>query len=119
VDAGQAAIAGATGRDPRFFRAPAGFRSPLLDPVLALRGLRYVSWTRRGLDTVDGDAERVAARLTRGLAAGDVLLLHDRAHRRAAGGEPVVLAVLPAVLERIAAAGLKAVTLPAACARGA
>jgi peptidoglycan/xylan/chitin deacetylase (PgdA/CDA1 family) len=118
VDAGQAAIAGATGREPRFFRAPAGFRGPLLDPVLALRGLRYVSWTRRGLDTVDSDPQRVAARLTQGLAAGDVLLLHDRAYRRASGGEPLVLSVLPMVLERIAAAGLKTVTLPAACVRG-
>jgi peptidoglycan/xylan/chitin deacetylase (PgdA/CDA1 family) len=118
VEAAQAAIAGITGRAPEFFRAPAGFRSPLLDPVLARSGLRYVSWTRRGFETVDGDVERVAARLARGLAAGDVLLLHDRAYRRTPGGEPVALAVLAALLERLAAAGLKSVSLPAACGRG-
>jgi peptidoglycan-N-acetylglucosamine deacetylase len=118
VGAAQAVIASLAGRAPEFFRAPAGFRSPLLDPVLAGRGLRYVSWTRRGFDTVDGNPEAVLARLTRGLAAGDVLLLHDGARARTRAGEPVVLAVLPRLLERIAAAGLKSVPLPVACGGG-
>jgi len=73
-------IAGLTGRPPEFFRAPAGFRSPLLDPVLAQCGLRYVSWTRRGFDAVDGDVQRVAARLD-GLAAAGLLTLADREPR--------------------------------------
>ena len=110
----QAAIAGAAGRAPGFFRAPAGFRSPFLDPVLAGLGLRYVSWTRRGFDTVDGNAAAVLRRLTRGLTAGDVLLLHDGAQARTPEGEPVVLAVLPRLLEALAAAHLKSVSLPAA-----
>jgi len=118
VDAAQAAIAGITGRAPAFFRAPAGFRSPLLDPVMAARGLHYVSWTRRGFDTVDGDADRVLRRLARGLAPGDILLLHDGAPARTRDGEPVVLAVLPALLDRLAARGLKPVTLPDACRDG-
>jgi peptidoglycan/xylan/chitin deacetylase (PgdA/CDA1 family) len=115
VDSAQAAIASITGREPAFFRAPAGFRSPLLDPVMAARGLRYVSWTRRGFDTVDGDADRVLQRLTRGLAPGDILLLHDGSPARTRTGEPVVLAVLPALLEQIVARGLKPVTLPDGC----
>ena len=115
VDAAQGVIAGITGRAPAFFRAPAGFRSPLLDPVMAACGLRYVSWTRRGFDTVHGDAEAVLRRLTRGLKPGDILLMHDGAFARTSDGEPVVLAVLPALLERLAAAGLKSVPLPAAC----
>jgi peptidoglycan-N-acetylglucosamine deacetylase len=115
VDAAQSVIARITGRAPGFFRAPAGFRSPLLDHVLATRGLRYVSWTRRGFDTVDRDPAAVLGRLARGLAAGDVLLLHDSGRARTAGGEPVVLAVLPGLLERLSAAGLKSVPLPVAC----
>lgn len=107
VDLAQATIRGITGRTPQFFRAPAGFRSPLLDPILATRGLRYVSWTRRGFDTIGGDPARVLCRLVRGLAAGDVLLLHDT--------EPVVLDVLPGLLEEIAGRGLKPVSLAAAC----
>lgn len=107
VERAQASVAAITGRAPQFFRAPAGFRSPLLGFVLAPLGLRYVSWTRRGLDTVARDPARVLGRLTSGLAAGDVLLLHD--------SEPLSLAVLPALLEQLAARGLKCVSLPAAC----
>lgn len=115
VEATQAVIAGITGRAPAFFRAPAGFRSPLLDPVLAKRGLRYVSWTRRGYDAVRRNPVAVLRRLTRGLSAGDVLLLHDGAHARTEAGEPLVLAVLPALLDQVAASGFKSVSLPTAC----
>ena len=115
VAAAQAVIAGITGRPPVFFRAPAGFRSPLLDPVLAKCGMRYVSWTRRGYDAVRRDPVRVLQRLARGLAAGDVLVLHDGARARTDAGEPVVLAVLPALLDQLAARGLKSVSLPIAC----
>ena len=118
VDAAQTAIGSITGQPPRFFRAPAGFRSPMLDPVLAKRGLRYISWTRRGFDAVRRDPARVLRRLTRGLAAGDVLLLHDGARTRTVDGEPIVLAVLPRLLDEIAAKGLKPVSLPAAFADG-
>lgn len=115
VESAQATIAGITGQAPRFFRAPAGFRSPLLDPVLARCGIRFVSWTRRGYDAVRRDPARVLQRLGRGLAAGDVLVLHDGARARTRTGEPVVLAVLPALLEQMQARGLKSVSLPAAC----
>jgi peptidoglycan/xylan/chitin deacetylase (PgdA/CDA1 family) len=114
VDEAQEAIAGITGRAPAYFRAPAGFRSPLLDPVLARRGLRYASWTRRGFDTVETDPAAVLRRLTRGLRAGDMLLLHDGSAARTREGEPVVLAVLPRLLELLARSGLKPVTLPVA-----
>jgi peptidoglycan/xylan/chitin deacetylase (PgdA/CDA1 family) len=56
----------------------------------------------------------VLQRLTRGLAAGDILLLHDGHCARAADGRPVVLHVLPALLDQVRAAGLVAVTLPQA-----
>lgn len=108
----QAAIADACGQAPRFFRAPMGLRSPLLDPVLAIEGLRLVSWTRRGYDTVTSCPDRILARLARGLASGDILLLHDTAARTDADGKPVVLTVLPRLLELIASAGLKATALP-------
>jgi len=107
VDAAQAAVASITGRAPEFFRAPAGFRSPLLDPVMAACGLRYVSWTRRGFDSVSSNPDAVLQRLTRGLKPGDILLMHDSV--------PVVLAVLPALLDQLGARGLKSVTLPDAC----
>jgi len=99
------------GRGPHCFRAPAGLRNPFLDPVLHRLGLHLVSWTRRGFDTVTADATRVLQRLTRGMAAGDIVLLHDGHARRNANGAPVVLDVLPRLLAHAAALGLTATTL--------
>jgi peptidoglycan/xylan/chitin deacetylase (PgdA/CDA1 family) len=111
IRAAQDAIAGATGRAPRLFRAPVGIRNPWLDRVLARLDLKLVSWTRRGLDTVHADAPRVAARLLRGLAAGDILLLHDGSSGRDAEGRAVALAALDRVLDGLEAAGLRSVAL--------
>lgn len=111
VDAAQSILARITGRAPGFFRAPAGFRNPFLDPVLARRGLNYISWTRRGYDTVCREPGVVFDRLTRGLAAGDVLLLHDGNAARTAQGQAVVLAVLPRLLDRLGDEGLTSVAL--------
>ena len=104
----------ATGQRPICFRAPAGLRNPFLAPVLHRLGLTLVSWTRRGFDTREGDAGVVLARLTRNLKAGDILLLHDGHAARTAAGRPVVLDVLPPLLARLQADGLRAVTLPEA-----
>jgi peptidoglycan-N-acetylglucosamine deacetylase len=115
VAAGQRAIADAAGEAPRFFRPPVGLRSPLLDPILARTGLAQVAWTRRGFDTVSREPAAIARRLGRGLAAGDILLLHDGSVARTHEGRiPVVLEALPALLRQIGAAGLKAVSLPRA-----
>lgn len=111
VAGGQAAVEAVTGRAPRFFRAVAGLRNPWLDPILARQGLRLAAWTRRGYDTRTGEAEAVYQRLTRGLAAGDVLLMHDGHAARTPSGQPVVLAVLPRVLAALQAQGLRCVPL--------
>ncbi len=100
-----------TGQRPLFFRAPAGLRNPLLDPVLARLGLRLASWSARGFDTRIGDAERVKDRLLRGLRAGAILLLHDGNAARTPEGVPVILEVLPTVLAAAKAADLRFVTL--------
>ena len=93
------------------FRAPAGLRNALLDPVLHRLNLHLVSWTRRGYDTREGSAERVLARLVRELAAGDIVLLHDGNAARTPHGSPVVLDVLPRLLAALRAARLETVTL--------
>jgi len=117
VAGAQAALAQSSGTAPRFFRPPAGVRSPLLDPVLHELGLTLVTWTRRGFDTREGDAALVASRLLRGLAAGDILMLHDRNSARAASGAPVALEVLPRLLDAARSAGLTPVPLHEAIAR--
>ncbi|MDB5415664.1 MAG: polysaccharide deacetylase [Rubritepida sp.] len=111
VTEAQRAIGDACGEVPRFFRAPMGLRNPMLDPVLATEGLSLVSWTRRGYDTMRRRPEPILSRLTRGLAPGDILLLHDGSSALDADGSPVVLAVLPRLLDRISALGLRAASL--------
>ncbi len=114
VQAGQDNLAAVTGQRPCFFRPTAGLRNPFLEPILARQGLYLASWTRRGYDTRNGDADTVFRRLTTGFGAGDILLLHDGNAARTGAGRPVILAALPRVLEAAAAAGLKTITLRAA-----
>jgi peptidoglycan-N-acetylglucosamine deacetylase len=110
IESTQDVLERAAGRRPRLFRAPAGFRNPLLDGVLHRAGLRLVSWTRRGFDAVEKDPAAIARRLLTGLADGDILLLHDGSALRG-GGNPVVLEVLPRVLETLAERGLRSVAI--------
>ncbi len=114
IELAQHTIEAVTGERPRFFRAPAGLRSPFLEPVLARLGLRLASWTRRGFDTVNPDASVVFQRLTRGLRGGDILLLHDGHAACTSSGTPVILEVLPTLLQAVAAARLRPVTLRSA-----
>jgi peptidoglycan/xylan/chitin deacetylase (PgdA/CDA1 family) len=114
IDDAQAVLKSITGRTPQFFRAPMGLRNPFLDPVLVRSALIYVSWTRRGWDSVSSNPERVMRRLVRGLSAGDVILMHDGSSARTKHDDPIVLTVLPALLDFLSCRGLKAVSLPIA-----
>jgi peptidoglycan-N-acetylglucosamine deacetylase len=111
IAAAQAVLADATGRAPRFFRPTAGLRNPFLDPVLSSLDLRLAAWTRRPYDTRDGRPERVLQRLTRGLAPGDILLMHDGHAALAPDGRPVILSTLPMLLLTLQEQGLRPVTL--------
>jgi peptidoglycan/xylan/chitin deacetylase (PgdA/CDA1 family) len=110
----QDSISRVTGSTPRFFRAPAGLRNPFLDPVLDSLQLRLASWTRRGFDTVTRNAEVVYRRLANPLRGGDILLLHDGNAALTVSGQPVILSVLPPLLDALRAHRLTPVTLRAA-----
>ena len=107
----QALLADVTGVRPHCFRAPAGLRNPLLDPVLHRLNLHLVSWSRRGFDTRRKDPAAVLQRLLQGLSAGSILLLHDGHAQRTAQGRAVLLDVLPPLLQHCRSAGLRLATL--------
>ena len=111
----QEAIERAGGGRPELFRAPAGVQNPWLAPALASVGLSLVSWSRRGYDTVTRDGARVAARLVRGLRAGDILLLHDGSSASDRSGRPVVLEALTRVLEEMSRRRLRSEALHGVC----
>ncbi|WP_458137449.1 polysaccharide deacetylase family protein [Methylomonas sp. YC3] len=111
LNAAQDTLTEVTGIRPRFFRPPVGLRNPLLDPVLSRLGLQLASWTKRGFDTIEGNPQVVLAKLLKDLKAGDILLLHDSNVARTSNNQPVILEVLPPLLEAIAVANLQPVTL--------
>lgn len=111
ISLAQSAITGITGYTPRFFRPCAGLRNPLLDWVLSQTGLRLVSWSKRGFDTRETDPGKVLGRLLNDLKGGDILLLHDGNAAKTARGVPVILEVLPPLLECLQQRNLRTVTL--------
>lgn len=100
--------------NPRFFRAPFGFRSPWLGFVLRQLHMQHVAWTRRGYDTVCHNSDLVFRRLVHNLSAGDILLMHDGGSASTVTGQPVVLEVLPRLLECFEQHDLHSVSLPMA-----
>lgn len=111
IERAQAALSDITGQAPRFFRATAGLRNPFLDPVLHGLGLQLATWTRRAYDTRTGDPQRVYQRLAQHMGPGDIVLMHDGHSARTPTAEPVILAVLPRLMQTIAERQLQPVTL--------
>jgi peptidoglycan/xylan/chitin deacetylase (PgdA/CDA1 family) len=107
----QSAIIKACGEAPIFFRAPAGLRNPLLDPVLAQLDLSLVSWSKRAYDGVQRCPEKALSRLTNKMAPGQILVMHDGNAAQSIAGIPMVIEILPRLLKAIDANGLRAVSL--------
>lgn len=111
IEAAQKTLSGITGVSPQFFRAPAGLRNPFLEPVLRRLGLQLTSWSVRGFDTKVSDAEKVENKLLAGLRPGAIILIHDGHAARTKLGIPVILAVLPSLLDAAKKQNLHFVTL--------
>lgn len=111
INDAQQVLSELAGTPPHFYRALAGLRNPFLDPVLQSLGLRLASWSQRGFDTRNSDPQAVLQRLNNGLQPGAILLLHDGHAARTAAGQPIILAVLPALLKELAQRQLSPVTL--------
>ena len=90
---------------PTRFRPPAGIKNLWLAPALRARGLTCVGWSARGLERQRGDAQAVAARTTRGLAPGAILLLHEGPRVPAA----IRVAAIRRVLERLQELGYQCI----------
>ena len=68
----------AAGIEPApFFRAPHGFKGPVLSRALRRSGLTLVGWTRGVWDTERPGVEAIVERACDGMRGGEILLLHD------------------------------------------
>ena len=107
-----AEIEDATGRSPALYRPPYGvFSSGALALVRSL-GLVPLLWSQWGRDWERrATAASIAARVTRGLRAGDVVLLHDSDAYSSSGSWSRTAAAVPSVIDAIAGLGVPAVSV--------
>lgn len=102
-------IGEAYGQRPRLYRAPYG--------IFTLSGLSEVRrsslvpllWSKWGCDwRANTIPAEIARRATRGITAGDVVLLHDADWYSSPGSHRNTAEALPAILDALAAQGLRA-----------
>jgi peptidoglycan/xylan/chitin deacetylase (PgdA/CDA1 family) len=107
LDRGADAVAQAAGVEVGLHRPPYGIYSWTALHAVRRRGWAPVLWSRWGHDwrrRVTPAA--IAAEVTAGVGAGDVLLLHDADDYSAPGSWRRTVAALPRVLDAVAEAGL-------------
>jgi peptidoglycan/xylan/chitin deacetylase (PgdA/CDA1 family) len=104
-------IGSATGAEPTLYRPPYGvFSAPALLLVRRL-GWRALLWSRWGRDwEARATPAAIAARATRALSGGDVVLLHDADHYSSADSWRRTVAALPSILDSASATGEPFVT---------
>ena len=85
------------------FRPPFGVTNPMIAKAIKKAGLISVGWSIRSFDTMGHEIDRVTKRVTRQLAAGKVILLHDN--------RPQADLLLENLLKEIDKQGLKTVTV--------
>jgi peptidoglycan/xylan/chitin deacetylase (PgdA/CDA1 family) len=112
LDRGAAVVSAASGRPIRLHRAPLGIYTPAALTAVRRRGWTPTLWSRWGRDwTRRATAESISAKAAGTLQEGDVILLHDADYYSARDSWRATAAALPAILDRIAAAGLRTVVL--------
>ena len=103
------AITSVTGAVPTLYRPPYGVFSSGALAHVRTRGWRPLLWSTWGRDWERrATPQSIARRATRGLAPGDVVLLHDSDAYSSAGSWRRTAAALPLVLEAVARLGAEA-----------
>ena len=101
-----------SGVAPTRYRPPLGIFSPLALAEARRRGWTPLLWSQWGCDwRARASPAAIAARATRTVRAGDVVLLHDADHYSAAGSWRRTAAALPRILDELAARRLRAVAV--------
>jgi peptidoglycan/xylan/chitin deacetylase (PgdA/CDA1 family) len=99
------AIEAATGRTPRTFRAPHGFRNPFVWPAAQRLGYRMFGWTFGVWDSDPIGAEEIRRRVRARLKPGAIVLLHDGDGYDPYGDRSGTAAALPGIIKDAGDAG--------------
>ena len=111
IDRAEAAIADATGVEPKLYRPPYGVLNAAALRLAQARGRRTLLWSHWGRDWEQrATAESIHARVTDGAGEGSVLLLHDADDYSAPGSWRRTVAALPRVLQTLAERRLESVS---------
>ena len=105
------AAVGAHGRPIRWFRPPYGHTTTATMAAARRQGLEIVLWSAWGREWAAGGTARVTARVTRRLAPGGIVLLHDGDGFSPPGSTRRVVEALGPIVEHIGERGLAAAPL--------
>jgi peptidoglycan/xylan/chitin deacetylase (PgdA/CDA1 family) len=102
IERAVATIGEAAGVEPSWHRPPYGIYSEAALRFVRDHGLTPLLWSRWGKDWRKFTTpSRIAARATREVAAGDVILLHDADFYSASGSHTRTIRALPAILAEL------------------
>src|SRR5262245_36390236 len=103
----EAAVAGLCAAPPAHYRPPYGVLTTAALVHARRHGWTPLLWTRWGRDwRASATAVTIAVDAARGLAGGEVILLHDADYYSAPGSWRHTVAALPRIVERVRSAGL-------------
>ena len=108
---GIGAFEAATGSSPRFYRPPYGRFNEWSYRASHDLGLQPVYWSAWGSDWEDIAPERIAELVSRDLAPGAIVLLHDSPRYANRPSATATAEAIPLIAEDAASKGLELVTL--------
>ncbi len=114
LELGTAAIVGATGAQPRVFRAPHGFRAPWVSRIARSLGQRTIGWSLGVWDSARPGVGAIVTRTVNGTRPGSIVLLHDGDGYDAAGDRTQTAAAVPLIIAELVARSYSLVGVPAA-----
>lgn len=100
-----------TGRAPRLYRPPIGFRSPEMRTAMNVLGLSLVTFTARSADTGHTKPAAIIRNLLRTAQPGAILLCHDGSDINPRPNRRALLTALPTIIDLLHARGYRFVTI--------
>ncbi len=105
LERAHATIAETTGRSPRTFRAPHGYRNPFVGSAVRRLGYTVFGWSFGVWDSDRPPAEEIRRRVRAKRAPGAIVLLHDGDGYDPAGDRRPTAEALPGIIRDARAAG--------------
>lgn len=107
-----AVVAGILPTPPKLFRPPQGLRTPCFASGWSrTRGLTCVTWSVRGLDSLQTTAGAIVERVSKGLEPGAIVTLHDGTGLGGGTDREPTLSALSTLLLECKTRGLRCVAL--------